>query len=147
MKIKGSSAEPEALPIKFDVSIKDARNLMEHLESLVLRTRALVDLKGLQPPNPKSQRSSQYLYQQPLVERLHLNEYEDGLDLSSLVTFPPKLQPIPIKPLFFDLAWNYIDYPGRTVTGEKGLTNGISGAEQGKEAPQPAKRGWFGFGR
>ena len=53
-----------------------------------------------------------------------------------------------MKPLFFDAAWNYIEYPGREVEGVAG--NGV------KENTIPAKtvehagqqkKGWFGFGR
>lgn len=85
-----------------------------------------------------------------MVERL--DEYDDDVDLKNLVRYPPKLQPIPVKPLFFDLAWNYIDYPGRTPAAAA-ATNGVT-AETADEKAKPAaeekketKRGWFGFGR
>ncbi|KAL8924845.1 MAG: hypothetical protein Q9172_002464, partial [Xanthocarpia lactea] len=80
-----------------------------------------------------------------MIERLH--EYPpEGVDLTNLVTYPPKLQPIPVKPIFLDVAWNYIDYPGRpkkgTATAKEGKAEEpISKAEPKKEA----KKGWFGF--
>ncbi|CAL3965164.1 unnamed protein product [Diplocarpon coronariae] len=85
---------------------------------------------------------------QPLLERL--NQYPlDSVQLGNLVTYPPKLEPIPVKPLFFDAAWNYIEYPGRDIR-EKAASNGVlEKAAKGQTAEQTAqqKKGWFGFGR
>jgi len=67
--------------------------------------------------------------------------------LQNLVTYPPKLEPVPVKPLFFDAAWNYIDYPGREV---QLVENGGKVEEQDDSREQTAeqkKKGWFGFGR
>jgi len=55
-----------------------------------------------------------------------------------------------VKPLFFDAAWNYIEYPGREV--EKPATqNGVKGSSpvesKGAEQTAQQKKGWFGFGR
>lgn len=80
----------------------------------------------------------------PLVERLGEYPVED-VDLTRLVNFPPNLQPIPVKPLFFDLAWNYIDYPGRGTAGVNGAPAPPKSAVEEKK--EPAKKGWFGFGR
>ena len=82
----------------------------------------------------------------PLIE--NLEEYPaNGADLTNLVTYPPKVEPIPVKPLFLDVAWNYIEYPGRerNVAG-----NGINGLSDGAKKPAEEKetrKGWFGFGR
>lgn len=60
------------------------------------------------------------------------------------------MQPVPVKPLFLDVAWNYIDYPGRkknaSGVGAGDEINGVDGtrAEEKKEA---GRKGWFGFGR
>lgn len=87
----------------------------------------------------------------PVVERL--DDYPlSGVDLSNLVTYPPKLRPVPVKPLFFDVAWNYIDYPGRGKAAVEDGTVAANGAAQQSEEEKieekkPAKRGWFGFGR
>lgn len=50
-----------------------------------------------------------------------------------------------MKPLFFDAAWNYIEYPGQEVvrTVESGKKEEVVKMEQ---TPQQ-KKGWFGFGR
>lgn len=83
-----------------------------------------------------------------MVERL--DEYPPhGANLHNLVTYPAQLQPVPVKPIFLDVAWNYIDYPGRgrrkDTAGIKVNGSGNDGvkAEQKKET----RKGWFGFGR
>lgn len=81
-----------------------------------------------------------------MIERL--NEYPlEGVDLSNLVTYPPKMEPMPVKPLFLDVAWNYIDYPRE---GKRAIPS-VSGPAAAAPAPatevKEAKRGWFGFGR
>jgi signal recognition particle subunit SRP68 len=62
---------------------------------------------------------------------------------------------VPVKPLFLDVAWNYIEYPGRKAEGKgvvgkvaetvKPVVNGVQEEAQAKEPEK--KRGWFGFGR
>jgi signal recognition particle subunit SRP68 len=72
----------------------------------------------------------------------------NGADLKNLVTYPPKVEPIPVKPLFLDVAWNYIEYPGREreVAGN-GVNGPGDGAARPAEEKKEAKKGWFGFGR
>lgn len=60
------------------------------------------------------------------------------------------MEVVPVKPLFLDVAWNYIGYPDKSegqqqaeVKAQEKQVQG--GAEQ--EAAKPQKRGWFGFGR
>jgi signal recognition particle subunit SRP68 len=78
----------------------------------------------------------------PLVQRLF--EYPiEGVDLENLVTYPPKVEPIPVKPLFFDVAWNYIDYPGKVHV----AANVEDSEERPDQQSGTQKRGWFGFGR
>jgi len=79
----------------------------------------------------------------------NLGTYAANIDLKNLVTYPPKLEPIPVKPLFFDVAYNYIEYPGREVGArtESGVGREMDG-EQGQERTAEQKRkGWFSFGR
>jgi signal recognition particle subunit SRP68 len=81
----------------------------------------------------------------PLIEKLH--EYPvGGVDLGNIVEFPPKVALIPVKPIFLDVAWNYIDYPGKAP---QAAAEPAKAAASGKEPEQqqPTKRGWFGFGR
>jgi len=104
------------------------------LRGLVAQYRGLVALEDL-----AAQETAGAASKPPLLERM--DEYAaDGLDLGNLVPYPPQMQPIPVKPLFLDVAWNYIDYP------RDGLANGQAQAE-GKPEKKEGRRGWFGFGR
>jgi len=54
-----------------------------------------------------------FILLQPLVERLE--EYVEDPSLASkkpnLIKFPPEFEPIPAKPLFFDLALSLVQFP------------------------------------
>ncbi|XP_071796906.1 signal recognition particle subunit SRP68-like [Asterias amurensis] len=71
-----------------------------------------------------------------------LNKYQDGLDVASskpnLVPFPPDFQPIPCKPLFFDIALNQVELPSLDDKLEqKAAAGGITGF----------LKGWWGGGK
>ena len=107
------------------------------------RYRALVELSNA---NEAAHKNKEGANRQPLVERL--NEYPaKGVDLKNLVSYPPQLEPVPVKPLFFDAAWNYIEYPGREVerVPENSAKDGEKPSATGQTPQQ--KKGWFGFGR
>lgn len=123
-----ASAEAQGPP-RLDVSRAQAGSLETTLRGLVAQYRGLVTLKRLEAQSSAGE-------QRPLVERLH--QFQQGTDLSNLVPYPPQMKPVPVKPLFLDVAWNYIDYPHE--------------GQQQDEAAAPAAeekkgRGWFGFGR
>jgi signal recognition particle subunit SRP68 len=136
---KSSNTEP----LKLDVH-KDLLDIASStIQSQVHQYQGLVELQVLNEKTDtgKTGRGKSV----PVIERL--DEYSaGGVDLSNLVTYPPKLQPVPVKPLFFDLAWNYIDYPGRLPPSgaDENRSDNSQITEEGKK---PAKRGWFGFGR
>lgn len=82
-----------------------------------------------------------------MVERLQ-QFAGSGLDLNNLVPFPPQMQPIPVKPLFLDVAWNYINYP-REGEQREAPTQAQGQSQAQAQAPQEeskGRRGWFGFG-
>ncbi|KAI9931796.1 hypothetical protein ASPWEDRAFT_37313 [Aspergillus wentii DTO 134E9] len=124
-------------PSKLDVSQGQIQNLASILQSLVAQYRGLVTLEKI-----SEDQASRSASQRPAIERLH--EYSaDGLDLKNLVPYPPRMQAIPVKPLFLDVAWNYIEYPREGAA-----------QPQAQAPPEPAteekkggRRGWFGFGR
>ncbi|CAD6572823.1 MAG: hypothetical protein ASARMPRED_005736 [Alectoria sarmentosa] len=126
-------------PPNLDITTTQSSNLHSLLQSLVSQHRALVEIDNIQSPH--SNKNTTPLL--PLIERL--NEYRPtNVDLTKLVIYPPKIEPIPVKPLFLDLAFNYIDYPGRTRKVSEKTVNGVAeGAKSGEEK----KKGWFGFGR
>jgi signal recognition particle subunit SRP68 len=130
-------------PPNISISPSEVQFLRDLLFGEVQRYRALVELSNLSEAARKSEENSDNT---PLAERL--NQYPSReVDLQSLVQWPPKLEPVPVKPLFFDAAWNYIEYPGREA--KQVATNGTR-EEKREEAAQPTqqqKKGWFGFGR
>jgi signal recognition particle subunit SRP68 len=131
-------------PPNINVSSSEVQTLKELLDGDVQHYRALVELSNLAQTQKSSSASKM-----PLIERL--SEYPaQGVDLENIVVYPPKLEPVPVKPLFFDAAWNYIEYPGRGVE-KPAAQNGVKGSSsaESKSAEQMAqqKKGWFGFGR
>ncbi|EAT79215.2 hypothetical protein SNOG_13331 [Parastagonospora nodorum SN15] len=82
----------------------------------------------------------------PVVERLNEYPISGSVDLKNLVTWPPKLKPVPVKPLFLDVAWNYVEYPGRTPAKQEPVPEKAPAEETQPERPA-AKKGWFSFGR
>lgn len=123
-----------------DVLPEDAKFLADLLAGEVQRYRALVEIDSLRKQGkaggPRCDPSL------PLAERLALYP-ADGVDLRNIVAYPPKLDPVPVKPVFMDIAYNYIDYP------QKGKPEARAAEKTADKAaaPQPKKKGWFGFGR
>lgn len=129
------SSESSNGPPKLDVSRVQANTLQSRLREFVAQYRGLVTLEQV-TAEEKSLSS-----QRPVVERL--SQFAGpGLDLHHLVPFPPQMQPIPVKPLFLDVAWNYIDYPRE---GQQDVPAQAPAAEASVEEPK-GRRGWFGFG-
>lgn len=73
----------------------------------------------------------------PLVERL--DEYKEDQALATkqpnVIKVPPEMQPIPCKPLFFDLALNLVEFPSlddkMDAVGKKANPAGITGFVKG----------------
>ncbi|KAL2360202.1 hypothetical protein RJZ56_006945 [Blastomyces dermatitidis] len=142
--------QPNLSPPRLDVSSPQVTALRTHLQSLVWQYRGIVEIERISSQLNHSSPSSLQL--PPMIERL--DEYpasDSHVDLTRLVTYPPKMEPIPVKPLFLDVAFNYIDYPrepkrglppGASADGDVTMQDG-----QTSDAKKPAKKGWFGFGR
>lgn len=114
-------------PPQLDVTRAQVNALGSTLRGMVAQYRGLVTLERLSTESGSSQ-------QRPLVERMH--QFSLANDLNNLVPYPPQMQPVPVKPLFLDVAWNYINYP------QEGAV-----AEQAPAVEEKKGRGWFGFGR
>ena len=139
-----SASEParERAP-NLDITPTQAKALQGLLQGLVFQYRALVELHNISSTDGNKSKAD---ILPPLVERLE--EYPQGLvDLTNLVTYPPKIEPIPVKPIFLDVAFNYIDYPGRKRTPAQPAIKVGPEAIPGKEEKREGKKGWFGFGR
>ncbi|KAI0388837.1 hypothetical protein F5Y17DRAFT_173597 [Xylariaceae sp. FL0594] len=132
---KGASSSQSPI-LSIDIRQTDLQFLHDLLKGELQRCRAIVEIDNLR----EKAKSTTPQIQAPLVHKLRDFPVE-GVDLNNLVEYPPQIQPIPVKPLFFDVAWNYIDYPGKTpaVVAEP--------QQEPTPAPEPKKKGWFGFGR
>ena len=113
---------------------------MEFLHNLLKgelqRCRAIVQIDNLRAKSSSTAAKSTG----PLIQ--HLSEYPaQDVNLDNLVTYPPKVESIPVKPLCFDVAWNYVSYPGKVADVVEEPSK-----KQEQTAP-PQKKGWFGFGR
>lgn len=76
----------------------------------------------------------------PAVEKLDEYPASGFVDLEKIVEWPPRLRVVPVKPLFLDTAWNYIEYPGRSAASAPAAK---MAATVGKsEEPAPKKKGW-----
>ncbi|KAJ3170488.1 signal recognition particle subunit srp68 [Irineochytrium annulatum] len=79
-----------------------------------------------------------------LVETM--NKFRSAFDPANprLIDFPPKLQPVPSKPLFFDIAFNSIEYPIENIerrAAGKGRVAKKSAAEAGGKSQKKASGG------
>jgi signal recognition particle subunit SRP68 len=147
LKAIASSKQPELdSPLKLDVDEAAAKSLQSHLAILVHQYNGLVDLHRTNEQS-RGLEGKDKISQVPVIHRL--NEYPAGVvDLTHLVTYPPKLEPVPVKPLFLDLAWNYIEYPGQAEAGATSTktTSAPKAEEQKESTKEKPKKGWFGFG-
>lgn len=129
-----------------EIAQEDAKFLQELLKGELQRNRALVEIANLRKASAKGA-SATTAAAHPLIDRL--GQYpSQGVDLENIVPYPPKMEPIPVKPLFLDVGWNYVQYPS-TRTGQQATKTAQSKTAAKTEEPekQPAKKGWFGFGR
>lgn len=138
-RLPKSAPAANAPPLGIEVSSEALDSLTRLLNGELQRHRAIVYIDTLRKTGGDGATAGQGV---PLIERLH--EYPiHGVDLENLVEFPPKMELIPMKPIFLDVAWNYIDYPGKP-------SGGSAPAAPAEAAPENApqqKRGWFSFGR
>jgi signal recognition particle subunit SRP68 len=129
---------------KLEVTGEQAQTLKTSLENLNSHYRGVVALSQLFA-NSETASKAGLANAAPVVERLNEYPTSGSVDLKNLVTWPPKLKPVPVKPLFLDVAWNYIEYPGRVPQAQQPEPQKAP-VEEKEEKPQ-AKKGWFSFGR
>jgi signal recognition particle subunit SRP68 len=89
-----------------EITSADARSLHESLAGEVARYRALVEMDTLAA-------KAGMVNEQHGVLLERLDQWPNKVDFTNgIVQWPPKVQPVPVKPLFLDIAWNFIEYPG-----------------------------------
>ncbi|PYH79927.1 hypothetical protein BO82DRAFT_355923 [Aspergillus uvarum CBS 121591] len=128
-------------PPKLDISHNQISTLGSTLRGLVAQYRGLVTVEKL-----SVEAQARSTTQRPVIERLH--EFSgDAVDLKNIVPFPLQMQPVPVKPLFLDVAWNYIDYPRQSSVAQVTPQAQEEEEEATTEEKKGGRRGWFGFGR
>ncbi|MGH0168132.1 UNVERIFIED_CONTAM: hypothetical protein FKN15_062701, partial [Acipenser sinensis] len=116
-------------------SLKDLPDVQElitevNAETYSLQAAAILDTEDSAETPSQSQEVKD---NKPLCDRLEAFHLDPSLvgKQPNLVTFPPEFQPIPCKPLFFDLALNHVAFPPLDdkveQKGKGGLTGYIKG--------------------
>lgn len=140
---------------RFELSQPHITKLQREIGAMVRQYQALCAMDKLVSEAGKTRPNN---FSEPMVEHLHLypssspssrtnaSESHIGVDLSNLVTYPLKCEPIPVKPIFLDLAYNHIEYPTKAGAQQKGPPPTTTAGGAGSEASN-GKKSWFGFGR
>uniref|UniRef100_A0A8P0SY89 Signal recognition particle subunit SRP68 n=2 Tax=Canis lupus TaxID=9612 RepID=A0A8P0SY89_CANLF len=118
----------------FRNSLKDLPDVQELItqvrsEKCSLQAAAILDASDSHQPET----SSQVKDNKPLVERFETFCLDPSLvtKQANLVHFPPGFQPIPCKPLFFDLALNHVAFPPLEDKLEQKTKSGLTGYIKG----------------
>ena len=137
---------PNKGPLNINVSGESAEFLHGILLGELQRYCALVHITTLKASS-QTETSLRTALRSPLSERL--GEFPEGdVNLGKIIEHPPTISPIPVKPIFLDVAWNHIDYPRLDSGSVKSKV--VSSEPSSTDNPvdqTPSKRGWFGFGR
>ncbi|XP_049577674.1 signal recognition particle subunit SRP68 [Syngnathus scovelli] len=120
-------------------SLKDLPDVQEliakvNAEKYSLQAAAILDTgETVDVPTPQPIKDNT-----PLCDRLETFRLDSSLvgKHPNLVHFPPDFQPIPCKPLFFDLALNHVAFPALDDKVEQKVKGGLTGYI----------KGIFGFG-
>ncbi|XP_065846752.1 signal recognition particle subunit SRP68-like [Oscarella lobularis] len=124
-KLGASSSAQEALAKLQEVE-KQARG-----RKCITNASAILEMKELEEKMGAVTMESP----KPLLERL--DDYCDDPSLftskPNVIPFPPDFEPVPCKPLFFDLALNHVEFPSLDEKMEKkrGAGGGITGFVKG----------------
>ncbi|KAI9851892.1 MAG: hypothetical protein M1838_002463 [Thelocarpon superellum] len=140
-----SSVRAGGEPPRLNVRATEVRALQELIQGETWRYHGLVELDALSA-TPSAAGNGTAPVAAPLIDDLSRFPTH-GADLLNLVTYPPSLEPVPVKPLFLDVAWNYVDHaPLSTSNPARGLKE-ANGRDAPEQSGPTAKKGWFGFGR
>jgi signal recognition particle subunit SRP68 len=143
-----SSPEDSSSAPNLAVSPAQASTLQTTLQNLSSHYRGVVALSSISSStNPPAGKLKTTANAAPVVERLNEYPATGTVDLGNLVTWPPKLKPVPVKPLFLDVAWNYVGYPGRKEVVKEEKVEEVKEESVEELKVEKGKKGWFGFGR
>lgn len=133
-------ASSTSSPVNIEVTHSSINSLGKLIHGELQRYRAIVHIDNLR----EQEKENAGAVKIPLADRLETYPI-GGADLDNIVEFPPKAGLIPMKPIFLDIAWNFIGYPGQSST--RPTAPAETEAATSGEAQEQPKRGWFGFGR
>ncbi|KAH8150374.1 uncharacterized protein LAJ45_05585 [Morchella importuna] len=91
-----------------EIDSETASEIRTRLKGEVSRFQALVEMDNIAAKTATKGGNSGVV-----LERL--DKYPEGKDFdfeNGIVQWPPKVSPVPVKPVFLDVAWNFIEYPG-----------------------------------
>ncbi|XP_039183938.1 signal recognition particle subunit SRP68 [Crotalus tigris] len=111
--------------------LPDVQDLITQVnaEKYSLQAAAILDASDID----EAESPSQVKDGKPLSERFEVFCLDPSLvsKQASLVHFPPEFQPIPCKPLFFDLALNHVTFPPLEDKVEQKAKSGLTGYIKG----------------
>ncbi|KAF8419654.1 hypothetical protein EV426DRAFT_538347 [Tirmania nivea] len=116
---------------KLEISTSDAQSLKSHLHALVTRYIALIQLQDY---IQKTQKDTPVTHAS-LIDTL--GTYNEKIVFGNLVPVKNGVEAVPVKPVFFDIAWNFVGY---AVNGEEKMME-VQNKEKGEQAP--VKKGGF----
>ncbi|ANB12954.1 Srp68p [Sugiyamaella lignohabitans] len=126
------------------LSVDEVETFVKDLKAELVRAHGIAAFEALSNQNSNSSHSSL------LSVSDDLTKYPSGSPseiVRNLVNFKPHVQPVPVKPVFFDIAFNYIDYDDDSkkavLTAEPSEPASATPSAPGSGASTP-RRGFFG---
>ncbi|KAM7204465.1 hypothetical protein V8F20_003581 [Naviculisporaceae sp. PSN 640] len=150
LPVLSGSERPAGSPRNLLVDKSDAQQLHGMLSSELQRSRALVGILNSEKAAAATTSAADSSRNKPALVNTLSSYPSEGVDLQNIVHYPPEMEAIPVKPIFLDVAWNYISYPNKqreqaaAASSSKSQDTGVAAST---EEAKPQKRGWFGFGR
>ncbi|KAF5285524.1 hypothetical protein FQR65_LT13222 [Abscondita terminalis] len=128
----------EATQYKLPTDLSEMLNVViEEVPSELVYLQSQSVLEQQEEESPTVVPSKSQMNKVPLIDRLEeFHENPQYLTKNpNIVTMPPAMEPVPAKPLFYDLALNFVNFPALTDKTEEGLgkqkASGISGFVKG----------------
>ncbi|KAL7265940.1 signal recognition particle subunit srp68 [Rhizina undulata] len=116
-----------------EITPAEVQTTAESLQGEVARYRALVEMDLISSKLSASAKAGKGV----IVDRLGEYPAKEEIDFQDgIVQWPPKLACVPVKPLFLDVAWNLVEYPG-------GEDKKVVAAKQVEEKKQEERRKGF----
>lgn len=124
------------------VSEKDIEQAVTEHQKELSRAHGMAAFQDL----TKRQPDQEYLSVTESLDRYPRGTPEEVLN--NLVNLKPKLRPVPLKPVFYDIAYNFLNFEGTptqaTQSTRKETTEKAGPTETASHAAQEKKKGFFG---